>query len=471
MTKHYSFWFKQAIEQEFGTQTAPSVPTLNKDIQCDIAIVGGGYTGLWSAILIKQQQPEKHVVIIEKGLCGSGASGANGGCMLTWSTKYPTLKKLYGKEEAKWLVKESEKVIYEIEAFCKEHNIDAQLNRRGTYYTATNKSQKGGMAPIVDELTVLGINSWQKCDDSLTRKTGSDKHIEGYYSEAAGSVQPALLARGLRRVALELGIEIYEHTEMKQLEYGQPAKLTTQQGSIKAGQVILALNAWMLNHFKEFKRSIVVVSSDMVMTKPIPEKLKQEGPDKGVAVVDSRIFVHYYRDTQDGRLMLGKGGNKFSFTNQVESMFNQPTSYLPLLTKSFQTLFPKLEQKDFDYNWSGGSDRSVTGLPFFGKLNHQTNIYYGLGYSGNGVAQTRMGGKILSSMVLNFNNEWSRSGLAKGPLGQFPPEPFRWIGAMMVRNAVRRKENAEDSNQKPIWLDKQLAKLAGAAGKADKLES
>lgn len=96
-----------------------------------------------SAILIKQQQPEKHVVVIEKGLCGSGASGANGGCMLTWSTKYPTLKKLYGKEQAKWLVKESEKVIYEIEAFCNEHKIDAHLYRSGTYYTATNEAQKG----------------------------------------------------------------------------------------------------------------------------------------------------------------------------------------------------------------------------------------------------------------------------------------------------------------------------------------
>ncbi|TCN75275.1 FAD dependent oxidoreductase [Vibrio crassostreae] len=154
MTKHYSYWFKQALEQEFGSINAglKSATPLQKDVNCDIAIVGGGYTGLWTAILIKQQQPEKHVVVIEKGLCGSGASGANGGCMLTWSTKYPTLKKLYGKEQAKWLVKESEKVIYEIEAFCNEHKIDAHLYRSGTYYTATNEAQKGGMEPVVNEL-------------------------------------------------------------------------------------------------------------------------------------------------------------------------------------------------------------------------------------------------------------------------------------------------------------------------------
>lgn len=471
MSKHYPYWFKQALQQEFGQDTPPinAGQSLRQNIETDIAIVGGGYTGLWTAILIKQQQPEKRVVVIEKDLCGSGASGANGGCMLTWSTKYPTLKRLYGEQQAKWLVEESEKVIFEIEAFCQEHDIDAHLYRSGTYYTATNQAQKGGMAPVIRELEKHGINSWQECGDNLSRQAGSERHIEGYYSEAAGSVQPALLARGLRRVAIELGVEVYENTPMLKLNYGEPAKILTPEAAVTADKVVLALNAWMLDHFKAFKRSIVVVSSDMIITDPIPEKLVADGPEKGATVVDSRIFVHYYRDTRDGRLMLGKGGNKFSFANHVDSMFNQQTQYLSLLKNSFQTLFPKLEQKDFSYSWSGGSDRSVTGLPFFGNIENQSNIFYGLGYSGNGVAQTRIGGKILSSMVLELDNEWTRSGMTKGPLGHFPPEPFRWLGAMMVRDAVRRKENAEDTNQKPMWIDKQLAKLAGAAGKADKM--
>ena len=471
MSKHYSYWFKQALQQEFGQDTPPNDAgqPLTQDIETDIAIVGGGYTGLWTAILIKQQQPETRVVVIEKGLCGSGASGANGGCMLTWSTKFPTLKRLYGEQQAKWLVEQSEKVIFEIEVFCKEHDIDAHLYRSGTYYTATNQAQRGGMAPVVSELKKQGINSWQECGDNLSRQAGSERHIEGYYSEAAGSVQPALLARGLRQVAIKLGVEVYENTPMLELSYGEPAKVVTPAATVTADKVVLALNAWMLDHFKAFKRSIVVVSSDMVITDPIPEKLGEYGPEQGAAVVDSRIFVHYYRDTRDGRLMLGKGGNKFSFSNQVDNMFNQQTQYLPLLKSSFQTLFPKLEQQDFAYSWSGGSDRSVTGLPFFGNIENQSNIFYGLGYSGNGVAQTRMGGKILSSMALGLDNEWTRSGMTKGPLGHFPPEPFRWLGAMMVRDAVRRKENAEDVGQKPMWLDKQLAKLAGAAGKADKI--
>ncbi|NOH47783.1 FAD-dependent oxidoreductase [Vibrio rotiferianus] len=464
---HPSYWFKQALEIEQPETAKP----LQQNIQADVAIVGGGYTGLWTAIMIKQQSPEKQVVVIEKGLCGSGASGANGGCMLTWSTKFPTLKRLFGEEHAAWLVKESEQAVLEIDDFCLQHHIDAQLSLKGVYYTATNHAQTGGMQPVVDELKRLEVNSWRHCQtEELRANAGSPRNIEGYHSPVAASVQPALLARGLRRVAMELGVEIYENTPMTRLDYGKPATVCTPTGNVQAQQVVLALNAWMVEQFKQFKSSIVVVSSDMVITKPLGDALTQSGWQAGSSVLDSRIFVHYYRDTPDGRLMLGKGGNQFSFNNQVNAMFNKPTRYQDLLRKSFDKLFPRLKGAEFAYSWTGGSDRSATGFPFFGELDNQSNIFYGFGYSGNGVAQTRMGGKILSSLVLGIENEWTKSGLAKGPLGHFPPEPFRWTGAMMVRNAVRRKEEAEDNEQKPFIWDKWLAKLAGPAGKADKLD-
>lgn len=466
MKSRPSYWFKQALETEVSSQSLP----LKGQIDADIAVVGGGYTGLWSAILIKQQAPEKKVVILEKGLCGSGASGANGGCMLTWSTKFPTLKRLFGEQQAAWLVQQSEQAIYEIDEFCRDKRIDAELCLNGTYYTATNSAQQGTMAPVISELKKHNINSWSKCrDQDIAELAGSQQHVEGYFSPAAASVQPALLVRGLRRVALELGVEIYEHTPMTKLDFGQPAAVHTPLGKVSAKKVVLALNAWMVEHFKQFKRSVVVVSSDMVITKPIPELLKKHGPKQGATVVDSRIFVHYYRDTKDGRIMLGKGGNHFSFGNKVDPMFNRQTRYLDLLSQSFQKLFPQLKVGEFAYSWTGGSDRSATGLPFFGNLQEQKNIVYGFGYSGNGVAQTRIGGKILSSMALDLDNEWTQCGLAKGPLGTFPPEPFRWMGAMLVRNAVRRKEAAEDREEPPLILDKWLAKLAGAAGKADKI--
>ncbi|WP_083540968.1 FAD-dependent oxidoreductase [Photobacterium sanguinicancri] len=459
------YWFDQAMKQE--PLSSPNV--LTRDTETDVCIVGGGYTGLWTAINIKQQQPELDVVVIDKGLCGSGASGRNGGCMLTWSTKYLSMKKLYGEQEAIRLVQASEQAVFEIERFCLQHDIDAELRVDGTLYTSTNAAQQGGMDPVLAALGRHEINSWQQWQiDRVQQDAGSRLACEGYYSPAAASVQPAKLVRGLKRVAEKMGVVVYENTPMEDINTDVPITITTPEADIYAGKVVLALNAWMMEKFPEFKRSVVLVSSDMAITDPIPEKLNAIGLSDGKTVVDSRIFVHYYRTTRDGRLMLGKGGNYFSFANKISKVFDQPSQYTNILRQSFNRLFPSLSQQGFAATWTGASDRSTTGLPFFGKLKQNANIYYGLGYSGNGVAQTWIGGKILSSLVLGQENKWSQCGLTTGPKGYFPPEPIRWIGAMMVRNAIRRKEAAEDENKKPFWFDKQLAKFANAAGKSDK---
>jgi len=459
------FWFSEALALEEPIKITP----LNGDTSTDVCIVGGGYTGLWTALQLKLKQPDVEVVIIDKGLCGSGASGRNGGCMLTWSTKYLSLRRLFGEQEACRLVLASEDALYQIRDFCHAHDIDAQVRLDGALYTATNQAQMGSIAPVIAELESKGINSWEQWPlEKVQQTSGSQRHIEGYFSALAGSLQPGLLVRGLKRVAESLGVRIYENTAMVSISEGQPALVKTQQGDISASNVVIAINAWMPTEFPAFNKHIVLVSSDMVITKPVPELLAQSGLNDGKAVVDSRIFVHYYRTTPDGRLMMGKGGNLFAFNNRVIAAFDLPSRFQDQLRKSLHSFFPALTNSPIDRTWTGPSDRSATGLPFFGYLNNQPNIVYGLGYSGSGVGPSYMGGQLLSSMVLGLDNEWTRSGLAKGPLGRFPPEPIRWLGAMVVRNAIRRKENAEDEGNKAWWIDKQLAKFANEAGKSDK---
>ncbi|KDM91310.1 FAD-dependent oxidoreductase [Photobacterium galatheae] len=465
-TNQRPFWFQEALARESNR----SVQVLAQDIHVDVCIIGGGFTGLWTAIHLKQKQPSLNIAVIEKDLCGSGASGRNGGCMLTWSTKFLSLKKLYGEAEAIRLVKASEQAIEAIEVFCQKHQIDAQLRRHGTLYTASNPAQQGELAPVLNELHRHGINAWQPwAQDKVQAESGSALHREGHFSEAAASVQPGFLVRGLKRVAEDMGIAIYEQTPMTGIEKEQsPVCIATPRGTIRAGKVVLALNAWMPSLFPAFKNSVVLVSSDMMITKPIPEALAQIGLKDGKTVIDGRTFVHYYRATPDGRLMLGKGGNYFSFANRVAKVFEEPSRYQQILNTAFRRFFPSLPLEAIDATWTGASDRSVTGMPFFGCLAENSDIVYGLGYSGNGVAQSWMGGQILSSLILGEDNAWTRSGLVTGPLAFFPSEPFRWLGAMIIRNAIRRKEMAEDSHRQPFWLDRHLAKLAKSAGKADK---
>lgn len=135
----YPFWLEQALAGEGYPDPQP----LSETLHADVCIVGGGYTGLWSAIALRQARPNWRIVVLEKDLCGAGASGRNGGCMLTWSAKYLTLRRLFGEQQARWLVSASEQAVHAIANFCDEHGIHADLRLEGTLYTATNQAQQG----------------------------------------------------------------------------------------------------------------------------------------------------------------------------------------------------------------------------------------------------------------------------------------------------------------------------------------
>jgi putative aminophosphonate oxidoreductase len=463
-----SFWFEQALQLD----RSGCAPTLYGDTSADVCIVGGGYTGLWTAIQLKKANPQLNITIIEADMCGAGASGHNGGCMTTWSTKYITLERLFGEAEALRLVRASEQAVREIAAFCREHAIDAQLRMDGTLYTATNLAQHGATDAVVARLDELGASSWQALPpEEVQRRAASRSHLSGIFSPVGATVHPGLLIRGLRRVALQMGVRIYENTPMRRLERGNPPVVHTPQGAVRAAKVVLALNASMPTEFPQFRRTVILVSSDMVITDPCPDRLAQIGLHDGIAVMDSRIFVYYYRTTPDGRLMLGKGGNTFAFGSRMLKVFDEPSPYRHALADSLREFFPELADVPISASWNGASERSATGLPFFAHLDGHPSIVYGFGYSGNGVGPTYIGAQFLSSLVLGLDNEWTRSPMAKGPLGRFPPEPFRYVGSIVVRNAVRRKERDEDLGRRPGWIDTRLAKLAAAAGKADKGDS
>ncbi|WP_175857949.1 FAD-dependent oxidoreductase [Burkholderia anthina] len=458
------FWIEQALFND-----GDLAPALQGATQADVCIVGGGFTGLWTAIQAKQQNPALDIAILEADLCGAGASGRNGGCLLTWSAKFLTLRRLFGEAEAIRLVKASEAAVQHIADFCRTHGIDAELRRDGTLYTATSRAQVGTLAPVLDALAACGIHSYEPLPAAeVARRSGSARNLDGVYSPIAATVHPGKLVRGLRRVALAMGIRIYERSPLVDFTAGQPAVVRTPSGSVRAGKLVFAINAWMASRFPQFERTIAVVSSDMVITEKCPELLEKTGLVDGVSVLDSRIFVYYYRTTADGRLMLGKGGNTFSWRSRIAPVFDRRSPYEAQLTRSLREFFPSLAGVPVTASWNGPSDRSVTGFPFFGRLDDAPNVFYGFGYSGNGVGPTYMGGQILSSLVLGLDNAWTRSPIVRGPLGHFPPEPIRYVGAHVVRNAIRRKERAEDESRQPARVDTWLAKFASAAGKADK---
>ncbi|MDQ3671141.1 MAG: FAD-binding oxidoreductase, partial [Actinomycetota bacterium] len=331
-------------------------------------------------------------------------------------------------------------------------------------------AQIGAWEGTVSATERLGERVFRRLSrEDVERLTGSPVQSAGVYEEAAATVQPALLARGLRRVALERGVRIFEHSPMRALERSRPPKVVTAYGSVTAEIVILALNAWAAQ-VRELRRSLVVVASDMVATEPIPERLEELGLTDGLCVSDARLLVNYYRRTEDGRLAWGKGGGGLAFAGRVGSRFDGRSPRAAEVTHDLRRIYPQLRDARITHSWTGPIDRTPAGLPFVGRLAGRDDLYYAYGFSGNGVGPSHLVARIVASKVLRRDDEWAATRLPERPeglfprsrSGAFPPEPLRYVVGRVVRAAVARKEAAEDAGRPPGRFVERVASFAPA---------
>ncbi|MSO46632.1 MAG: FAD-dependent oxidoreductase [Thermoleophilia bacterium] len=454
--QHRSLWLEQAYT---GSTDAP---VLSGGDHADVAIVGGGYLGLWTALLLKEREPSLDVVIIEKDVCGGGASGRNGGFVLSWWPKLATLIKLAGEREAIELAQASEHAITEIEEACQRYHIDAQFKRGGWLWTAATEVQRGAWKPVVELCESLGVAPFTNLSpEEIARRTGSPVHLEGVFEASAATVHPGYLVRGLVRAAQQLGVRIYEHSPMIELDRRRPAVIRTPNGALTADVVVLAVNAHAAG-MRELHRKIVAISSDMVSTPPIVDRLEEIGWTGGESISDSQLQVHYYRTTEDGRIAFGKGGWGIALGARMGASFDRDASRAADVTLDFRRLYPALADVPITHDWSGPIDRSPSGIPLFGNLGGRPHILYGAGFSGNGVGPSRLGGRILADLVLGETDGFAGSALVNGKPGSFPPDPIRYVGAHVVRSGVASKERAEAVGKEPSRFATALARLAPA---------
>ena len=454
-----SYWLAEALAAEGNP--VPASPWEGEG-RTDVCIVGGGFTGLWTAIHLKQLRPSTDVVVLEMDVCGSGASGRNGGFAMTWASKLSTILKICGAQEGLRLLRASQDAVKAIGAFARQHGFDAHFRPDGWLWTAADRGQLGAWEDIVEAHKKLGSDAFADLSPAeLARRAGSAAHLAGVYEEAVATVQPARLARGLRKAALALGVRIHEGTPMAGLDYGRKMRVRTPKGSVAAEKIVLATGTWAAQ-MPAFRRTMMPLAADMIVTAPAPERLAESGLTTGVAISDSSMLVHYYRTTVDGRIVFGKGGGAFAFGGRVGTRFDGPAPRAREMAATLKRWYPKLASVPIADSWIGPVERTATGLPFFGSLPGQPDVFYGLGYTGNGVGPSYLGGRILASLALGLGDEWSSTPLAQGPRGNFPPEPFRYVGAHMVRGAVKRKEKAEAVGKNANRIDNFLASLAPA---------
>ena len=448
------------MQEQLDTEDHLPTPSLEGLTMLDVCVVGGGLTGLWTALRIRELDPSCSVGVLEADICGSGASGANGGFAMTWWPKIATLKKLMGSDEALSMARDSEAAVADMGRFCNDHAIDADFKPAGWLWAASNQSQLGAWDETLEVLDTFGVSPFERLDaDQTTRMSGSDRHIGGVYESGVATVQPAALVRGLRAVAVKQGVSVWEHSPMTSFQaQGNAVVITTPRATVRAKKLVLATNAWLAT-YPEVRRHLIVLGSEVIATDRAPDLLRGEPWRNGLAISDSRRLVHYYRTTSDGRIVFGKGGGRIAFRGCQDRARWSTTARAPSVKDQLLRTYPQFARIPITHSWAGAVDYAVDSLPFFGNLDHDPKVTYGVGFSGNGVGPSLVGGRILASLALDRQDEWSQSPLIRTPKGVLPPEPFRFIGGVMVRGAMRRKEDEEDRGHKSRRVDRFLAGL------------
>ncbi|MER8751968.1 FAD-binding oxidoreductase [Mesorhizobium sp. M1050] len=448
-----SFWL-----QDIGADTATA--PLRGDERADVVIVGGGYTGLWTALRIRELAPETRVIVLEADLCGSGASGRNGGQVHSWFAEIDQIGAVVGLEEARQLCADTVASIAELKALQQNGTIDMDLRLDGWLWTASSIAQEGAWENAVAMTAAVGENRFKPLTaDDIQRRTGSSASYVGVVETNAGTVHPAKLAIGLRKLALARGVIIHERSPVLDIETGRTCTLRTAQGRVRAEKVVLAANAW-LSALPELRRHLYVIDSEVVATAAVPELLNSIGWRDGASICDSQAQVLYYQRTSMGRVIFGRGSGNLAFAGNFGASFNRSPEHGRDNVRELHRVYPALRGVRVEYDWSGPIDCVPEHVPVFDHLRGHPNIFYGMGFNGTGIAQTPIGGRILASLVLERNDRWSASGLVGIERRMsLPPEPFRYLGAKLVRGAVRRKNEAEIRNRKADRITNLLAGL------------
>lgn len=448
-------WLREAIAA--GEVDAPP---LDGDIQADICIVGGGLAGLWSGIEIKRRAPATRVVIVEADICGGGASGRNSGMVLSQWAKFAALKNFCGVTGAITLGDAFARSAGEIAAFCASHSIDAEFRRDGWIWGASCAAHVGSWDGILKALAAQGLAPFREVSrDEIAALTGTTSFAAGIYDVAAATIHPGKLVRGLRRVALELGIVIHENTPMTGLVRKPSPRVRTATGDVAASRVILTLNAWSLA-IPELRDAILVIASDDAVTVPVPDRLRAAQYLARPLISDSQTFVTGYRTTGDHRINAGVTGGRIGFGNFRGQRFEGPSTRDAAIRAAIARGHPVLADIPLAESWYGPIDRTKSGLPLFGALPGSSDIFYGYGFSGNGIATTPIGGRILASLALGTRDEYSGCGLVRMPERWLPPEPIRYLGAHMVRAAIARADSLAYQDRQPDFITRRLVALA-----------
>jgi glycine/D-amino acid oxidase-like deaminating enzyme len=443
VTRHtaHGYWLEEADRAEMA-------PPLAEDRAADVVVVGGGYTGMWTAWLLGELEPEARIVVVEGARCGDGPSGRNGGFVNAMWFSLPTLRGRFGDDQAIAIARASQEAVDAIGAWCREEDVDAWFTQGGYMQVSTAPATDGAWEEAVRACAELGEpNACRPLSAVEVRaRCHSPCFRAGALYPGAATVQPARLGEGLRTRLARRGVEVFEGSPVRRIEVRRSGvRVATPRGNVSAASVVLATGG-ALAGLRPLRNRLTVTSSHMVITEPVPDLLEEIGWTAGECITDSRALIHYLRTTPDGRIAFGWGGGRVAPGARVGGRAEIDPDVVGAVRRDLLRFLPGLQGRRIEQAWGGPIDVSPTHLPVIGTLGGE-RAHYAFGYTGNGVGPSRMVGRILASLALDRCDEATRLALVEPPPLRVPPEPLRYIGGTIVRAALLRKEAAEEEGR------------------------
>ncbi|MDN3525562.1 FAD-binding oxidoreductase [Halomonas sabkhae] len=379
--EHVASWYAASANP------TPRRPALTGDIQCDVCVVGAGFTGISAALHLAEQGFQ--VVLLEASRVGFGASGRNGGQIVnSYSRDMDMIESRYGSETARVLgdmAFEGNRIIRERVA---DYGIDCDL-RDGNLFAACNGKQMAGLREHKALWERYGHQQLELLEgEAVKREVGSDRYSGALVDHSGGHLHPLNLVLGQAAAFESLGGVIHEQTPVDRLTHGERVRLETPGGVVSAARVVMAGNAYLNGVLPELEGKSMPCGTQIIVTEPLGEERGRALLPNGLAVEDCNYLLDYYRLTADNRLLYGGGVN---YGGQ------DPADIEAVIRPKMEKTFPGLKGVSIDYAWSGNFLMTLNRLPQFGVIND--NVYYAQGYSGHGVTCTHLAGRLIAEVM------------------------------------------------------------------------
>jgi glycine/D-amino acid oxidase-like deaminating enzyme len=431
------------------------------DVRADVAVVGGGYTGMWAAWHLAEAGAS--VALVEADLCGHGPSGRNGGFLEDMWLSLPALRGRFGDAGALAVGRAAEASVEAIAGWCEAQGVDAWLRGGGQLVVSAAPAQDGVGAAAVRAAAELGVPDRVVALDAgqVAARCASPVFRSGVWMPAARTVQPARLALGLRARLVERGVHVFERSRVRRVVDG--GGVETSGGRVLAPHVVLAAGG-ALASFAPLRGRLTVASSHIVLTEPVPDVIERLGWTGGEAITDARALLHYFRTTRDGRIAFGWAGGRLAMGARLRGRVEVDPVVAAAAREHLLRIFPALRGRAVTHAWGGPIDIAPSRALTLGSLPSGC-VHFAYGYTGNGVGPSQLAGRVLASLALDRREEWTALPLVDPPPDRrVPPEPLRWAGGSVVLAAMRRAEAAQERGERAGALTRAVAGLPRRVG-------